>query len=464
LPFPVMEVFSAQFWDEIVSYDISGFLPQGHATVGNEPSELWDYFEWDNSLGSFVASDNFKNLHPNKAADVDSRLKLRAATNIANLSKVVTLARAMVNDKKQKLLELREDITETQRAASCLLRTEDGLTVAFPIEDDPFLHINKVCPELASDSTKSKVVDTIIGKMEARRNELASKGLQYLTTPELRSTGSWISALRRENQIYLIPAYHMRDGVETFCLVASVPRELLYCYSAEGDIVDSSDSTLLQCGSVSVTEKENLEKLLGPSGRSNTKDDFINAILVMYPRRTEYTITTPPNLCLRNGIFRPDLDAFVKVGAGNQFKLALLEVVKVSKRTPLVTCMPYLEHLYCSICLSGELSPEYLGGIHAIVAALGLDIPTTIADLHETAKETARLALKLEDVDWLDVTVTPDLTVTVDAALVLFWARAAEKNEISGMCSTRLLMQNILGPERHVDILTEWKAGKKLRK
>jgi len=95
LPFVVADVFSELFWDEVIEDATTKPIITlcGHAVVASEPLDVWDYFEWDNGLNDFIASEAYIARYPDKSKEVENRLTSRLRQNVERLSKIVEFAR-----------------------------------------------------------------------------------------------------------------------------------------------------------------------------------------------------------------------------------------------------------------------------------------------------------------------------------------------------------------------------------
>jgi len=218
-------------------------------------------------------------------------------------------------DREKEVLEKYKTLTPSQRDEFCLITNKGDVTLAFSVGANPFQHIDEVCPLLKSEDDSIKVAEQISEKMEKRRKQLADQDLQYLTTDEIMSCKEWVHTLRKENQVYFIPAYHEAHGVRTFSLIVSVHRDKFFHLSKEGKIIEPTNSD----------DRKNLEELLKIYTPAKP---FANMTLTLQPRDAKDAIVASPIRNLQEGINAQRLHLSIKVGKGNSITLGLLELVK----------------------------------------------------------------------------------------------------------------------------------------
>lgn len=221
--------------------------------------------------------------------------------------------------REKEVLEKFKTLTPSQREEYCLITDKGNVTLAFSVGANPFQHIDEICPLLKSEEDSIKIAEEIATKMDKRRRQLADKDLEYLSTTEIMSCRDWVNTLRKENQVYLLPAYHETNGSKTFSLVVSVHRDKFFHLNKEGKIIDPSNSD----------DKKNLEELL--KAYPTTKP-FANMTLTLQPRDAKDAIVAAPVRNLQEGINAQRLHVSIKVGKGNAMTIGLLELVKWSPK------------------------------------------------------------------------------------------------------------------------------------
>lgn len=211
------------------------------------------------------------------------------------------------------IFETFKELSPYQQENTQTLISNDELTIVFPLSENPFSDIDEICPLLKSDDNKMETIQKISAHMDKRRKNLESKHLSYLnTTKELVPLKDWIYKLRKEKQVYIIPAYHESS---VFCLVASIHRDMFPPRNAQGAPMEPTDAE----------EKSNLSKLLKIYNESKP---FANLTLVLSPRDAKDAINVPPINQLRAGTNSSTLGGMIKLGKNVNPTIGLLELVK----------------------------------------------------------------------------------------------------------------------------------------
>lgn len=223
------------------------------------------------------------------------------------------------------ILKLYKELSPTQQESVNLLGSEGELTMAFQYgQENPFDHIEEVSPLLTTKDDKKEIAEKISTMFQKRIKAFEGQNLAYLTTEELKASREWINSLRKEDEVYLIPAYHESASGVGFCLVASIHKNRFHDRNDDGVIIAPSD----------IAKKKDLEKLLNHYDPSKANADgskgspWASITLTLYPRTHSEALQTSPYAYLRNGTFSPKLNTNIKIGEFSNIKIGFLEVVK----------------------------------------------------------------------------------------------------------------------------------------
>ncbi len=122
--------------------------------------------------------------------------------------------------------------------------------------------------------------------------------------------------------------------------------------------------------------------------------------------------------------------------------------------------LDFLYRVFRDLCLSGKLDDSLVEAFHRVLDHI--DVSNSYEQLEDFLSKTKSEAKKAfgneVSLDFLNVDLTPDTAVNIDAETAYFqlWQAALRSREAATMAAVRLSMIRSFGEERQKELIGEW--------